>query len=358
MIRLSAPQRWSVRAGIVGGLALLGAACQQTGGENGDVRLFAGGDSLFGSYARELEDLAKQQSFDKASQLYGEQKEYFWADVERRSRAVKVFAQELANKLAVPAQAAINDIAVIAWPAPRSEWARIKEKIVSAEGIAKNIASYDVMSDVRYRPAYLSHLDSLLSALRQRATDSAKDQFLEFRDAPQAEFFASYPVSLSIKGFLRDHKVALRQHFADATPAQVTALVEGVAGDLDDAAKNELGQLYYEAQLRGAGDGARRDLATIVAAIAQVRTRGLTLDSPPDTRISFVDATSPSLVREKQIEFAVGVDVDLPVSVVRSTLDSAFQLPEAREADVIVVMDVLAARNNRKIVNISKVQSK
>jgi len=67
--------------------------------------------------------------------------------------------------------------------------------------------------------------------------------------------------------------------------------------------------------------------------------------------------TSQSLLANKQIEFPIKVERDLPFSAAQSEIDAAFDAPEAKDADVLILINVTTARNDRKVVSTKQVRS-
>jgi hypothetical protein len=93
-------------------------------------------------------------------------------------------------------------------------------------------------------------------------------------------------------------------------------------------------------------------------AIGRTSKLGVPLTEISNTKISFVDVTSRTLLKNKQIEFPVSIIEDMPFDIDKVELEVAFDSPTAKNADIIVVIDIAAAKTFRDITTYDKVQSK
>ncbi len=70
-------------------------------------------------------------------------------------------------------------------------------------------------------------------------------------------------------------------------------------------------------------------------------------------KVIFVDATSKTLLRQRQIEFSPEVEIDIDIEASRSKLDTALK----SDADYVVVFDVAIAKANRRVLNLHRIES-
>ena len=95
-----------------------------------------------------------------------------------------------------------------------------------------------------------------------------------------------------------------------------------------------------------------------MVAIQRVQESGLSLKKIPNSKVALIEVTSRTLLQQGQIEFPTAINVDLPFEAKKSELDTAFDSEMAKAADIIILIDVASARNEREISSYAKVSSK
>ena len=118
---------------------------------------------------------------------------------------------------------------------------------------------------------------------------------------------------------------------------------------LPEAAKEDLGRLYYARVYRVGASSSTRGFRKILDAVTKTRTAGFSLKSLPGANVALVEVTSKTLLKEGQIEFPTAIDMDLPFTANKSNIDKAFTGATAKNADILVLIDVAVARTLRDV---------
>lgn len=72
---------------------------------------------------------------------------------------------------------------------------------------------------------------------------------------------------------------------------------------------------------------------------------------PPDISIALVETTSMALLKSGQIDFALSVDLDLPIEVQRLDLDQALD-PDADGQRFVIIFEVVLAKASRRVLDL------
>ena len=87
----------------------------------------------------------------------------------------------------------------------------------------------------------------------------------------------------------------------------------------------------------------------IAGALKAAREAGFEPGAIPGVKIAFVEATSLTLLKKGEIEFPVGVEIDMPLAVEKAELDSALDDGNAIDSDYVIVFDVALAKARRRV---------
>jgi len=71
-----------------------------------------------------------------------------------------------------------------------------------------------------------------------------------------------------------------------------------------------------------------------------------------EEKIGFVEVTSKTLLKEGQIEYAVEVNVDIPIPSIKSGLEDALSNPDSPK--YLVIVDIALAKASRRVLGIKK----
>lgn len=225
------------------------------------------------------------------------------------------------------------------WPGEPAQWANRREQLQAAADALRPYAMHHLFNQPGFDPP------ERLALVRARA--EAREQCEEALGPAieQAGIAAlpRYPLKTTLSGFMLAHPEIARRQLAALSELELAAQIDRNRDDLTAAQVREL-----ETLLQARASGA----TPVVAQAAPPR------DAAPYGKVTFIDLSSPALVRRGAIQFPVKVDVDLPVTTVGGqSLEAALDDPASGAADLLVVVNVVAARAERDIARYEKVQS-
>lgn len=329
---------------------LLLAACQPDLLRTGAQGPAAISYSIFYSQGQHIEDLVEAGDFAAAAQVFADHPDFFGpARRERHKLALRAAADGLMTTLGPELESAHADLTEIDKVAANpGRWNEVRAALARAQDALARYDAVALLALPEFAAPRAADLRFLYADLAARMVQGAPDALVASDPAAEPGFFATYPVPLDAAAVLRAGlDGGLRARLESAGPAELSRFAASLvaAGALSGANESEISGLLVRAHARasGAPDGSLR---ATMAGLAGLKAAGLAPQAVEGLRVGFVQATSQTLLRAGQIEFAAEIDIDLPFEAKKVDLDRAF---EAGENDYLVVFDVALARNNRRV---------
>lgn len=310
--------------------------------------------SIFYDQGDHLKELVEAQRFEEGLLLYSKYKtEFFDHKVEKFAPLLDQLAiglNGLYQPRLVAAQAALPrqvNLDPAAWPATR-------EALNAAQRVLDEFAPYEVLMTGSRKSAARDTLAERLNETLAAWRSAAPDAFEKFD--LQQDFFATYPVPFDDSASFLDGAFS-RVEGRLRAGGQATVL--GFSKAYRDVLARSptlsarLANLYVDLALIG-DPGASR-LKSALKAVTEATQHGLKPTEVPGLTIAFVEATSQTLLKERQIDFPVAIDVDLPFKTVKSTLDEAFS--GKTTFDYVVALEVSMARSLQRAQSRNQVRS-
>lgn len=338
--------------GIIYVLLVLLVACETPGSAPGETTY-----SVFFTPADHIEQLLEKNDLEAASEVYANQRQYFAEKSEGRRTVADKLVKRLIKLLVPKAESAKGALDDISWPSAYERWNDVKAVLKNADNVIKDLEGHAILLEPASRPAILDSLKKHLAELEGQIDGSVADIFTEYPLTTAPNFFERYPTWVDAGEHFKKHGEIWRTHLDNADADALLYIYKTYKAELSQQLKSDLGRRYYTAFINNNSVGEKSDFRTILKAISATRATGIVLDDIPGTRIVLVEVTSRTLLKEGQIEFPIGVDVDLPFKAEKSDLDTAFGGSVAKNADILVLIDVAAARTDREIVAYEKVSS-
>ncbi len=331
-------------------LALVVAGCQTTGSTSGEVKY-----GLFFSPADHIEELLAQDDFRAASEVYEAEHDYFSEDSEKR----QLLADELAKRLLLELEPGLvrarEDLDGVVWPAAVGIWPTIQLAIASGEKALWDLRGHQILTEAAYRPASVDQLERSLEAVTGNISASADAMFRQYDIRRQENFFDVYPVDLNGRGFFANKSWGDR--LDGLTIADLKRVLDNYEQYLSDGMKVRLGTRFYEERLAQSTTEKTSGLRHMIAAVSATKKSGFELNRIPGAKVALVEVTSKTLLKKGEIEFPISIDVDLPFEAAKAELDRVFDNPIARNADIIILLDVALAETDRVIERLERVAS-
>lgn len=272
--------------------------------------------------------------------------------------------QPILDKLAAAVQAvaqpkistALAELRAAAWPAPVEQWPTVKKALDDAREAQDFTEGQAVLGLPGKALPDLGTLRAERARLEAATAKDARASFAAYPLFSQRHFFRDYPAALNPEQFLSQNQDILWNRLAAATPADIATLFNAYREELDDPCEAQVAEHYFRSIL--GGDPQKADIARILHAAGETKKAGMPLTRLAGVKVAFVNVTSPTLLKEKQIEFPLHLDIDMPVEIQEAPLERAFENEGAKAADVIVVINMAQARTDRDMVDNSFKPSK
>lgn len=343
-------------------IAALGLAACQTTAATSDPDQAASSTTTTQSVSREvyspfydqadhLADLLDQGKTDMAAKLYGEQKAFFIGNPKTAG-----LLERLKQNLNADYEPAFNQALTALSPFSnadnQTDWPRLKQAIQQADTA---LQAYPVQ-EAALRSETANRLQQKMDELAHTLRADSSRHFRTFNHFGTEGFFALYPVKLDsqsifkaeINDVLASLKTASTQDFAAFT-------LNYPRETMGEDNWNRLGSIYVQ-RWKKENPRAKGLLATI-GAVTAAKTLGFDDLDVPETRITFVEATSKTLLREGQIDFPVAIDHDLPIQVDMASLDDALSGPVHNGNRHVIIFEVALAKASRRVIDLDYVDS-
>jgi len=339
-------------SGIFGGIDSGESASSDDAQHKDEERVSRSFYMLFWDQGDHLKKLFLEGGIRRSAKLYIEQREYF-ADPKNRekSRAILDRLAERLNDLSAPGMAeAIERLEGTAWPAPPSQWNAIRESIAEARNARDAYPREGLLTEPEYRSPLTGELDKAISELQRRIGEGAAKEFTAFDHFGEEVFIDLYPAPLQSAAFLDANYPSIEPYLKDADTGKLKRFSANLTADrLGEARWRKLGDLYVAASLKESGQDDNPGLTNVLKAIAAAKEAGFEPKNVPGLKIGFVETTSQTLLKQKQIEFPAQIKVDLPAEIAKSDIDQALTNPTAETSDYLIVFDVALAKAKRRV---------
>lgn len=327
-------------------LALL-SGCKSTGQAGGvQYNAFYGPDD-------HVEELLAAGNALEASKVYNANAQAFGPKDQPTLDKLAVAVQAVAQPKMT---AALAGLRAAVWPAPVEQWPTVKKALDDAREAQDFAEGQAVLGLPGKALPDLNTLRAERAKLESATAKDAREAFAAYPLFSQRHFFRDYPAALNPEQFLSQNQDILWNRLSAATPADIAALFNSYREELDDPCEAQVAEHYFRSIL--GGDPQKADIARILHAAGETKKAGMPLTRLAGVKVAFVNVTSPTLLKEKQIEFPLHLDIDMPVEVQETPLERAFESEGAKAADVIVVISVAMARTDRDVTLNEKKSSK
>jgi serine protease Do len=333
------------------------SSCQTTN-SNGKIEY-----STFFTPAGHVEDLLRTQAIDQASTVYEENLQFFNDPKSTNSfgeNKPKIVASKLATVLSDRYKSRANRALVllntIKWPSEFSAWKEMKTVLITAKSLLESINEHEILSEASYKPEYLKILTVKHNELMENIETAAPDQFAKFDLSTSVNFAQVYPIKLKPKKFFMEQTDLWKSKVSELNTNQLEVVYSQYKGDLSDSIKHHISDLFFRAKLKNSSQKSK--LRSILDAVKKAHEIELPIIKIPDSSVALIEVTSRTLLKEGQIEFPTSVDIDIPLDAHKLEVEKAFNSPITANADLIVLIDIAAARTERNISKQVNVTSK
>lgn len=331
-------------------LILAAAGCKTTGSTPGETKY-----GPFFSPADHVEDLLEQDDFQSASDVYKFEHDYFAEDSEKRALVARQLADRLVQEFSPRLEQARRAVDAVTWPAEIDDWAAVRSALQGGEQTIVDLREHRILTEEAYRPASATDVEAGLESLRGEIASSADRIFQQYDIRRGESFFDGYPIDLHRRSFFATKSWGKK--LDGLSILDLKGVLDHYGPHLSDTMKLRLGTRFYEAKLALSASEKTSNLHRMMAAIAATTKSGFELNRIPDAKIALVEVTSKTLLKKGEIEFPISIELDLPFEATKVEIDEVFDNPVAKNADIIVLLDVALSKTDRVIERLEKVAS-
>ncbi|MEO5337907.1 MAG: S1C family serine protease [Magnetospirillum sp. WYHS-4] len=342
---------------MAAGVAEGGTAPKADGAPQPPARVSRDFYPIFYDQKAHLESLVKDGNFADADRLLEEQQDWFAANRDKALPVLEEVAAHFNGQKKAGIGEALTQVEGLAWPAGRDRWTALRKALQDARAQRDGYAKPMVLRDAAFKSPEATKLEEVLEAKEGLIRKAAPEQFAAFPHFGEEGFFAVFPVKLDGGALFRENPGLLEKALAAAKAAEVQKFaanypLEAIGID----ARKAVGERLMAAIAKESGG--KQDLASVLGAHRAAKQAGFDKVDLKGVKIAFVEVTSHTLLKHKQIEFSASVDVDLPVETAKAELDDALSNSTAQAADYIVVFDVAMAKASRRMTKSEAVRSR
>ncbi|WP_319780885.1 S1C family serine protease [Maridesulfovibrio sp.] len=283
----------------------------------------------------------------QAERIWIDNRDYFLEKPKALEEITKA-ASNLKKSYKPKISAATTNVLSIHWPEKSAKWTLIRLKLDNARDLVDEIESCTILSDLGQIPPGLAKLKNKLHEKENIIRSDARPQFKKYPLQTGPNFFSIYPVKLDEEKFLQSQAALLERTVGSATGEGVPHMIKEY-GDIIPAKtmRNMEGQ-YFRNLLKKESQGRAPTFRTVIRTMKKAQKMGFPVTEVPNCKIAFVRVTSKSLMAEHGIEFGLGFDVDLPMDTETLEKTSMFNANTAKDADVVILINEVVSRIDRK----------
>ena len=317
--------------------------------------------TIFFSPADHTIELLQAENLDEAQRVFVANQPSFARDRTSNKKAMDALASALTGKFEPLTTDMLAKLGGFTVTPNYRDWASSKALLSDGRSLLLKIDETVLLTKEEYRPSYASALDESLKKAEGAARTAAQDNFAAYPVDPafissNPNFFEAYPLPVTMSDF-GDPATLLSEKLKPLTAEQLDNFHSIYASQLTPPIKDMIGEAYFRKFVAERATQAKTSLTTVLAAFKRMREAGLPISSGIKPNVTFVDVTSPSLVKDGQIEFPISAKVDLPFEAKKGDIDALLESLASTSQDVVVAIDVVVAKNSRRIQNQEKVSS-
>ncbi|MBT4702747.1 MAG: trypsin-like serine protease [Rhodospirillaceae bacterium] len=323
-------------------VSLLGCQTVQTDGNGESIY------HIFFTQADHIKELLAKGKVQEASDVYSEHENFFLG----KGNAFNELLAKLRTGVEGLASSELHGVTARAeaqdWPVEREHWSSISTLLKTLENRTTQWKSNAILSR-ETRSSTISSAERAHSRLREKIENSASDEFEQFDLFSDPSFSASYPIDVDLASLIADDAERILALIQDGDRGRIIDFKARYSRHLPPSLKSELGDIYFEKTFAALLAEKKSRVVALLKAIEQSGDAGFDLDIIDAARVKAVDITSKTLMNAEQIEFPIQLKSDLPIAVETSDLDKALSIDAEVDTEILVLIDIAAAKVNRDI---------
>ena len=244
-------------------------------------------------------------------------------------------------------------------PLPQLYWSDIKRDILKLDKLKDDYLDYFILvNDNSSSPQFVVNVNDYRDSLLDSFKYKTSYYFSNYDLLNGSSFFDEYPYVIQDKSkFIEDNyeyiKLKLEKCNCDQLVRFYDTYDDYVGADESRLIGDLFVEKYVEAERSVSG---KNDLLLLLEGIDIAKNKGLLMHDIKNNQVSFIEATSKTLLKEGYIEFPVSVDVDIPFG--HKIIDINSSMLSEVESRYVIIFDVNQASIKRRILQKDTIPSK
>ncbi len=288
-----------------------------------------------------------RNKFSEAEQIWLDNQAYF-LEKPKAMDEITIAASHVKKRYRSKISAATTNVLSIHWPEKSAKWTLIRLKLDNARDLIDEIESIIILNDLGQTPPALAKLKKKFKTKESMIRADALAQFKKYPIQTGPNFFSIYPVKLDEAKFLKSQAALLERTVASASGKNIPHMIKEYGDVIPAKTMRNLEGSYFRELLKKESKGKSPSFRTVIKTMKEAQRLGFPVTEVPDCKIAFMRVTSKSLLDEHGIEFGLGFDVDLPMATESLDRTPMFNSKTAKDADVIILINEVVSKIDRK----------
>ena len=313
---------------------------------------------LFFSRAKHIGQLLQAGDVKNASRVWNKEAAYFRGSTKASD---KECSQNLANAVEKYFAPLLTDqeslLTSAKWPVGPENWTALKQLCAETDTLLKDVETHQILQYLGRRDEMTGRLTAARDHLIESMKSSAEESFLSYKPGTGHGFFSEYPIEMNAQELLQSSKPRWIAMLSNGACEEIEKFTDCYRNSLSENDLLDIGEIYFKNTLYQ-GPTRKAAFAQVFDAVQKTKDAGFPMRPMKDASIRIVQITSPSRLKDGGNEFPVEIGVEAPFVAEKAELDAAFESPASGSADVLVLLDIAMARNDRKIATPETITSK
>jgi len=321
--------------------------------------------NLFYDQGDHLKELVGKGAYSAALTLFNQHYDFFLGNsaLTGSSRLEQYDAQltKVANYLnqehfAPKISKAEADLSLFKKSVPSTQWKAMAKAIEQAQDLTQDYRSNSLAEIEKFFSPEIEQLEALTKQVINTAKSDVDSAFTSYIASGSDNFFEVYPVDVEIDEVLSDASDTILSHISESSTETIEEFLKIYSSDLGSNIKKKIGTQYIGKFVQQGTDSNTNELAVVMEAAVKTAELGISPEEIEGLKISFVEVTSKTLLKEGQVEFPASIEMNLPFQISKAEVGDIFT--DTADSDYIIVFDVALSNVNRRVAKREKGSSK
>ena len=237
-------------------------------------------------------------------------------------------------------------------------WSDIKRDIRKIDSLKDDYLDYFILvNDSSSRPNFVVDVDYYRNALIDEFKYKTSYYFSDYDLFNGFSFFDEYPYDIPEKSnFIEGNYDSIRLKLKECSCDQLASFYDTYDNHIGAGESRLIGNLFVEKYVEVESNiTEKNELLLLLEGIDIAKNKGLLMNDMKNNQVSFIEATSKTLINEGYIEFPVSVEVDIPFEHKEADLNGS--LLNDIISKFVIIFDVSQASIKRRILGKDDVAS-